>query len=68
LYRKDDPIEELANFLLLSDPQSPRNIKRFIEEAAAKELANAEASALEEVERKSMRKKSSIKDTKTKKK
>ena len=43
------------------DPKSPRNIVRFAEEATAKELADEEAAALEEEERGSVRKKSSIK-------
>jgi hypothetical protein len=50
------------------DPKSPRNIARFEEERIAKELADAEARAKEEAEKKSIRKKSSIKAAKGKKK
>lgn len=50
------------------DPKSPRNIQRFAEEAATKELADAEAAAREEAERGSVRKKSSIKNAKDSKK
>nr|PNR53132.1 hypothetical protein PHYPA_009507 [Physcomitrium patens] len=46
--RPDDPLEELAVFLLRMDPKSPRNIIRFAEEAEAKKLA--EASELAQIE------------------
>ncbi|KAG0572268.1 hypothetical protein KC19_VG080400 [Ceratodon purpureus] len=66
--RPDDPVEDLANYLFHMDPKSPRNVIRFEEERRAKELADAEAAAEEGADRKSVKKKSSIKSAKSKKK